>query len=512
MGDQLKEKTAQSLMWGGVNNGGMQVLSLLAGIVMLRLLTPADWGLVGMLAIFSAIAGNLQSSGFSTALVNERDPQPEQYNSVFWFNTLCSFAIYLLLCAAAPLIARFFHQPELVWLSRVIFLSFFFSSFGIATNAYMTKHLMMREQAIVALTSLIVSSAVGIAMALAGMAYWSIAVQQVCFALLSAVGRFYYVPWRPRWGFSLAFIRQSFGFSMKILVTTIVNSINQNLLTIVLGRLFRSPRVVGNFFQAYKWDQMAFQTVSGMLAQVAQPVIVTVKDDGDRERRVFRKMLRFTALLSFPVLFGLSMVSEEFIVVTIGTKWIDCVPLLAILAVGGAFMPFYTLYQQLVISHGRSDLNMWLGILQVAGQLGAVYASHRYGITAMVVAFTAFTVGWLGVWVVCGRAVLRVRLRDAAADMLPFLAVAAAALTAAYFLTRPIAGLALGPRLTAPDGTQLPSYLTLLLLLVARIVAAATLYYGMLRLLHVQILSECMQFAKQKFSNLERKSSENNPS
>ena len=480
--DNLKEKTARGLMWGAVNNGTMQVLNLLIGIIVLRHLTPEDTGLVGMLAIFSAIAGNLQSSGFSTALINEKEPTAAQYNSVFWFNVLMSAAIYVVLCCSAPLIAWFFHQPRLTDLSRFLFLSFFISSFGISTHAYMVKNMMNREITIINITALIVSGSTAIAMALSDMAYWSLAWQQVVNSTVLVLGRFFYVKWRPSLHFSFNYIRQTFSFSMKILVTMVVNTINQNMLTVIFGRLFRDARVVGNFFQAYKWDSMAFQTVGGMLSQVAQPVLVSVRDERDRELQVFRKMLRFASFLSFPALFGLALVAREFILCTIGPEWTDCVSLLQILCISGAFMPLFTLYQNLVISHGRSDVNMWLNIGQIALQLVIILLFYRQGITMMVVAYTLFNMLWLAAWQPFARRIIGLRWLDMLRDTVPFLLIAAAVMGATYGLTAHFS----------------PLTAQLWLLLLVRVLVAAALYYALMRLLHVAILQECLQFLKNK--------------
>ena len=461
-------------MWGAVNNGTMQVLNLLIGIIILRQLTPEDTGLVGMLAIFAAIAGNLQSSGFSTALINEKEPTPQQYNSVFWFNVLMGGLLYAVLFCSAPLIAWFFHQPRLTDLSRFLFLAFFISSFGISTNAYMVKNMMNREITIINITALVISGLTAIVMALNDMAYWSLAWQQVVNAMVLVVGRFWYVKWRPTLRFTLDYIRQSFSFSMKILVTMIVNTVNQNMRTVIFGRLFRDARVVGNFFQAYKWDSMAFQTVGGMLAQVAQPVLVSVRDERDRELQVFRKMLRFASFLSFPALFGLALVARGFILCTIGEEWIHCVPLLQILCLSGAFMPIYTLYQNLVISHGRSDVNMWLNIGQIVLQLVVILLFYREGITTMVVAYTIFNIVWLAAWQPFARRIIGLRTIDLLKDVLPFMLIAAAVMTATYFITLAITNQ--------------------WLLLAVRIVVAAALYYATMRLLNVAILRECLQF------------------
>ena len=476
--ENLKDKTAKGLMWGAINNGTMQVLNLLIGIIILRQITPEDTGLVGLLAIFAAIAGNLQSSGFSTALINEKQPTAQQYNSVFWFNILMGGLLYVILFCSAPLIAWFFHQPRLINLSRFIFLSFFISSFGISTNAYMVKNMMNREITIVNLTALVISGSVAILMAINDMAYWSLAWQQVVNSTILIIGRFYYVKWKPSINFTFDYIRQTFSFSMKILVTMIVNTVNQNMLTVIFGRLFRDARVVGNFFQAYKWDSMAFQTVGGMVGQVAQPVLVSVRDEKDREQQVFRKMLRFTSFLSFPALFGLALVAREFILCTIGWKWIECVPLLQILCISGAFMPVYTLYQNLIISHGRSDINMWLNIGQIALQLGVILAFYQQGITTMVMAYTTFNILWLLMWMIFAKRIIGLRIVDTAKDMLPFVLCGGVVMLITYYSTRMIANI--------------------YLLLTVRVVIAAALYYGVMRLLNVVILRECLQYIFKK--------------
>lgn len=476
--ENLKEKTAKGLMWGAVNNGTMQVLNLLIGIMILRKLSPEDTGLIGMLAVFSAIAGNLQSSGFSTALINEKKPTAAQYNSVFWFNILMGGLLYAVLFCSAPLIAWFFHQPRLTDLSRFLFLAFFISSFGISTNAYLVKNMMNREITIINIAALLLSGTTAIVMAQNGMAYWSLAWQQVVNSLVLVLGRFYYVRWKPSLRFTFDYIRQTFSFSMKILVTMIVNTVNQNMLTVIFGRLFRDARVVGNFFQAYKWDAMAFQTVGGMLSQVAQPVLVSVRDERERELQVFRKMVRFAAFLSFPALFGLALVAREFILCTIGEKWIDCVPLLQILCLSGAFMPLFTLFQNLVISHGRSDVNMWLNIGQILLQLVVILLFYRQGITVMVIAYSLFNILWLIAWQPFARRIIGLRMTDLLRDTVPFVIISAVVMLAVHYATLPVENL--------------------WLLLLLRIIVAAALYYAAMRLLNVAILRECMQFVFKK--------------
>ena len=485
--DNLKEKTAKGLLWGALNSSTMQVLNLVFGIFLARMLSPHDYGIVGVLAIFSLIAGNLQSSGFTQGLTNIKRPTANDYNSVFWFNVSVSIVCYVVLFFCAPLIAWFFHSDELVPLSRFVFLGFLISSFGITRNAIMFKKIMARERAMTGFISLLISGACGIVLAYNGMAYWSLACQSVLFVLIQNICRYYYTRhlWRPSLRVDFTPIKKMFPFSVKILITTIINTINNNVLTFIFGNLF-PMKTVGNFSQAMKWDTMAYTTISGTIEQVAQPILVEIANDKDRELRVFRKMMRFTAFLVFPCLFGLSLVAEEFILVTISAKWIDSVPLLQILCIGGAFMPFYTMYQHLVISAGRSDIYMWCNIGQIILQIAIILAFHSFGIVMMVIAYTAFTIAWLGVWHIFAKRLIGIRYRDLFKDIAPFMLASAGVMVVTHYLTTLLSN-SIAPYIASPY-----------ILLPLRVVIAAALYFCVMKLARVKIMDECISYVKRR--------------
>ena len=473
----LKEKTAKGLLWGALNSGSTQLLNLIFGIFLGRLITPAEYGIVGVLSIFTLIAGNLQSSGFTQALVNLKAPRNEDYTAVFWFNTLTSFVLYALLFLSAPLIARFFHQPCLVEVSRFVFLSFVISSFGIAHNAYMTKNMMNRELAIIGAIALLCSGGVATFLAFYGFSYWSLAWQQIIYITVLNIGRYYYTPWRPSWHFTFEPVRKMFGFSVKILITNIINTLSNNILTLLFGRLY-PIKAVGDYSQAYKWNTMASAFVANAVGQVAQPVLASVKEEHGRSVRVFRKMLRFTAFLSFPAMFGLAIISNEFILLTIGKRWIDTVPLLQMLCIGGAFVPFYTLYQNVAISNGRSDIYMFCNIAQIVLQLVIIGFFYHLGINTMVMVYTLFTIAWLFVWQWTTRRIIGLRFREVIKDVMPTLCIALLVMATTYFVTL--------------------SLHHLLLLLICRILIATLLYAAIMKVLHVEMMDELLLFIKKR--------------
>lgn len=492
MSESLKQRTAKGLFWGAMNSGTMQVLNLIIGIVLARLLTKADYGIVGVLTIFTAIAGDLQSAGFTQGLVNIKHPTHRDYNAVFTFNVAVSVVMYTILFFCAPLISYFFRQPCLTDVSRLVFLTITISSLGIAHGGYMTKNMMNRELAIIGVAALLSSGTVGVLLAFMGKGYWALAWQQITFISVLNVGRYYYVrEWRPRLTSDLMPVRRMAPFAVKILVTKIVNTLSNNVLTVIFGRLFPISSV-GSYSQAYKWDTMANSLVANTVGQIAQAVLVeaapeqpstsNLKPDtshlpsqtANSQLAVYRKLLRFTCFFSMPVMLGLALVSHEFILLTIKEEWESCVPLLQALCVSGAFMPVYVMYQNLVISQGRSDIYMWLNIWQIVLQIVVILCFHSYGMYVMVCAYSALLILWLLPWHHYAGRLIHYRWRDMMLDMTPFFLAAAGVMVVTYYATVMVQ--------------------SLWLLLATRVCLAAILYYVVMKVAGAEILKECERF------------------
>ena len=424
----LKEKTARGLFWGGVSNSVQQLLNLFFGIFLARLLTPADYGMVGMLSIFSLIASTLQESGFTAALANKKDAGHSDYNAVFWFSTLMGLTLYVVLFFCAPLIAGFYHTPELTPLARYSFLGFLISSTGVAHYAVIFRNLKVKENAVVMLVALAVSGMVGVLMAWQGMAYWGIATQSIVYVCCVTALRWHYSGWRPTYHWDFRPLRGMLAFSSRLLVTNVFQHINYNLLSVVLGR-FYAAREVGFFNQSNKWNYMGYSVIQGMVQGVAQPVLRQVDDDRKRQVRVFRKMLRFVAFVSFPCLLGLSLVAPELITIAITDKWARSAGLLRMLCVGSAFIPLQNLYSNLIVSRGRSDVYMWNVIAQGVVQVAVALTCYRLGMERMVMCYVAVNIGWTFVWHWMAWREIRLRLWDALRDTVPFLLIAAGTMT-----------------------------------------------------------------------------------
>ena len=430
----LKDKTAKGLFWGGVSNGVQQILALLFGIFLSRILSPGDYGMVGMLTIFTGFANALQESGFSAALTNKLDIKHEDYNSVFWFNIVVGIGLYVILFFSAPLIAVFFDQPDLLWVSRIVFLSFLFGCFGTAQAAYLFKNLMVKERAKIDIYALLLSNTAALIMALNGMAYWGIAIQGVLYIGLGTFLRWYYSPWRPTFSFNLQPLREMFPFSARLLLTNLFSQMSTNIFSILLGK-FYTVQQVGYYSQGYKWMNMGGSFITGMISGVAQPIFAQVSYEKERQVQVLRKMIRFTAFISFPLMFGMALVANELILITVTEKWAPCVPILQLLCVWGAFSPICELYKNIVISHGKSNIYLYANVIFGILQILLLIMMLPYGILWMVAAYVLAYLCWLLVWHCFASHLIGVRLYHVIRDILPYFLITLSALSCAWWVS-----------------------------------------------------------------------------
>lgn len=476
----LKAKTASGLLWGGISNGAQQLLNLMFGIFLARLLSPADYGMVGMLTIFTLIASALQESGFISGLNRKQTVSAADYNAVFWFNVCCSLTVYAVLFCAAPLIAAWFRQPELIPLSRLSFLSFVISAFNTAPRAWLFRNMRVRETALLSVVALVVSGLTGVVLAWQGFAYWGIAVQNLVFCFMLTVGSWWYSEWHPTWHIDFKPLRGMLAFSLRLLATNIFTHINNNIFSIFFGRLY-GERTVGYYNQANKWTGMGYTMLTGMVWSVTQPLFARLSyQEPERMQQVFRKMLRLTAFLSCPALFGLALVAPEFITVAITDKWLPSAELMQLLCIGGAFVPVVSLYANFVVSQGKSNVYMWNTVTLCVVQLLLLVLLHPFGVRTMVIAYVVANTLWLLVWHYFVHRLIGLSLVHALRDILPFALLASVAMAVAWLAARGFAE-------------------QLVLSLLIKVFVAAAVYIVLLRLLGAQIMRECMEFVRSKF-------------
>lgn len=476
----LKEKTAKGLFWGTISSGLQQILSLVFGIVLARILSSEDYGMVGMLAIFSAIASTIQDSGFSVALINKKEINDKDYNAVFWFNILVGVVIYLLLFFSAPYIAEFYNKPSLVSLSRFLFLGFLFGGWGISHNAILLKKMMVKEKAIIDIISLVFSGSIGIIMALYGYGYWGLAVQSTSYTLMGTLLRWYYSPWRPSLPVDFLPLKGMFSFSIKLFFTNIFSQVSNNIFSVLLGK-FYSASQVGYYSQGYKWMTIGHGFIGGIMNGVAHPVLVQVKDEEERQKKIFRKMLRFGAFISFPLLLGLAFVAKEFIIITVGTKWLPSVLFLQLFCVWGSAAYIWNLLVNLLMTFGKSDIYMRGMILFGILQLAIVACLFSFGIYPMVVAYIfSFFLGLLG-WQQYANKLIGISLWEMLRDVLPYISITLFCFGVAWCLTR--------------------TFENVYILFILKVLISAVIYIGILWVSKSVIFRESLEYLLRRWRN-----------
>lgn len=498
----LKERTARGMLWSILGNGAQQVVVMLIGIALARMLDVAEYGLVAMLTVFSLLAANLQEGGFTSALAVRKEATHEDFNSVFWCSAMMSAAIYGMLWWCAPYIAAFNHAPELTLLARVMFVGFFITSLGISHVAWLFRNLRVREKTTAQVSASIISGLIGMGCAWQGCGVWSLIAMDLSYKLVHTALAWYWSAWRPTLHIDLRPAWRMFGFGSRLLLTNVLTTLNNQLLQGILGHYYPSAQV-GQYSQANKWNTLGINVLGGMMNSVAQPVLAQVGDDGERQTRVFRKMLRFTSMLAFPAMMGLALIAPEFIPLVLGAKWAPCVPYLQVLCLGGAFTPICSVFSNLMISKERSDyhlvttsvflicqLGLVLAFTSLAGRGGqiaetpswivAITAHAEVGLMPLLIAVAALQPLWLVSLAFAARRLGVVRMEVLAYDVAPFLLVAM--------------GCCLGGWIGAVLSTSHTFGILML-----KIVFTASLYCVVMAKARVEVFYEALEFLNRKF-------------
>ena len=437
-GQNLKTKTARGLFWGGMNSGLQQFIGIVVGLVLLNRLTPGDYGIVGMLAIFTAIATTMQEGGFKAALINRGEIRSEDHNSVFWFTVSVSACLYLILFFLAGPIARFYNQPELVKVSRVLFLSFFFVSCSISSDAWLLRKMMIRRRATIDISGALVAGLVAVVLAVKGFGYWALVAHSVLQSFTTSLLKLLFTEWKPNLKITFKPVWEMFPFGFRLVAAAFVTQIQTNIFSVILGRAYTKTEV-GYYSQGSKWSGMINHVFGGMITSVGQPVLVVAQDDADRRRAIFRKLTRFAAFTSFPALLGLGLIAPEFINL-INPEFAPSVPIMRIYCLYFIATVIQTLFNQAAMATGRSDRYLTFTLINAALQIATALLSYRYGLVAMAAAVTVVNYVAVIIWLLLLKNILGLRLIDLLKDTVPFFAIAAALIAAAYFAFAPVQG------------------------------------------------------------------------
>lgn len=332
-------------------------------IIMARILTPADYGLVGMLAIFIAVSQSIIDSGFSQALIRKQDRSEIDNSTVFYFNIGVGIVLYFLLFFSAPLIARFYDEPLLIPITRVIGLSLVFNSLTIVQRALLTINLDFKTQAKASFVGVILSGIVGIVLAHTGFGVWAIVWQQIVNLSAITILLWFFSHWKPIWGYSWKSFWELFGFGSKLLASGLLDTIFKNLYLIVIGKFFKASDL-GYYTRAHQFTDFASSNITGIFQRVTYPILCTIQNDDARLSDVYRRLLKTSAFIIFPLMMGLAAVAKPMIISFLTEKWLFAALLIQILCFSQMWYPVHAINLNLLQVKGRSDLFLKLEIIK----------------------------------------------------------------------------------------------------------------------------------------------------
>ena len=434
---ELKDRTAGTLKWNTIDRIATQVLYGLSGIVLADILSKKDFGLVGVLAVFQAFAILFVDSGFGAALLQKKDPDEDDYSTVFWFNLGVSIAVYAVLYLCAPLIADFFGAPELTALSRVMFLTFVLTGLGIVQTNRLMKQMDVKQIAVADLFALSVSACLGIALAVAGFGAWAIVWQSVTLAGLKSGWLWMKGNWTPRAVFSRRSLIDIRRIGLSVFISQLFNTLFLNIYQFVIGKWY-SLTLLANYSQADKWSKMGSASLSQILTSSFVPLLAKVQDDIATFHRYMKRIDRFTALLAFPALTVVAACGESIFHFLFGTKWDEAIPLFQILCIRGIGTVFISLYSNFMMALGHGRQIVWVEIVKDATTAVALIATvFSMSLEALVWGqFAATAATWVAAGIIAASTT-GYSLKDLLKDMGPFALAAFAAAIAIWLVPIP---------------------------------------------------------------------------
>lgn len=359
MADSVRSQLLHGVAWNFVEKVLMRGASFVIGIILARLLSPSDFGLIGMLAIFVAISGVFIEGGFAKALIQRKDCKDIDFSTAFVANVTMSLVIYVVMFLAAPYIADFYNEPILTDLTRILSLNFILGSFNIVQRAKLMAAVDFKSLAQINVISVLISGAVGISMAYYGLGVWSLVGQTLCSTVVLIILFPTYSKWKPSIRFSKESFKQLFGFGSKLMVTGIYSVILNNISTICIGRFYKSGQL-GFYTRASQFSEIISSTLYDVLGNVTFPVLSHLQDDHERLLIVYRRSLFLTALVIFPLMILCAMLSRPMVIILLTEKWLPCVVLMQWLFLARLFTPLSAINMNILNAIGRSDLFMKL--------------------------------------------------------------------------------------------------------------------------------------------------------
>lgn len=378
----LKDKTVKGVAWSGIDNVAHFGVSFIVSIVLARLLSPDDYGLLGIITIFTAVCQTLINGGFTSALIRKKDATEDDYNTVFIVNFVMSLSLYVLIFVCSPLIAEFFRREELIALTRVSSFGMIIGALAMVQQTRLTKRIDFKTQTKITITTSVTSGIIGIIMALTGFGVWALVVQVLMTQSLRTVLLWLANKWIPKLRFSSESFHELFGFGWKMMISGLIDTVWKELYQVVVGK-FYSPATLGQYTRAKQFSTLFSSNLTSVIQRVTYPVLSNIQDDKERMVAAYRKIIKITMFVTAISMFFLGAISEPLLYCLIGPKWHEAAVYLPLICITGSTYPLHAINLNMLQVQGRSDLFLGLEIVKKIIGIAPLSVCVFYGILPM---------------------------------------------------------------------------------------------------------------------------------
>lgn len=384
--DNLKQKTKKGLYWSAASNFANQGMRFVFGLILARLLSPDAYGVIGMLTVFLCIVQVFIDCGFSQALIAKQDRTQTDFSTEFFFNIGIGLIGYCLLFISAPFIAEFYNMPLLTSVLRVVGLGVIINSLCVVQSAQFAIRLDFKTPAKLAVITNIFSGVVGIFLAYCGYGVWALVFQQIAGNFLNGILLWILAGWRPTLEFSRDSFRYLWSYGSKILASSLIQQVYDNLYPLVIGKFF-SARQLGLYSRAQGFATLPSSNISGILGNVSFPILSKINNDSLRLMRIYRQMIETAAFIIFPLMLGLFAIADPLVKVLLNQQWYDCIIILQLLCCALLWQPISAINLSILKVIGRTDIILKLEIIKRIAGIISIVCSIPFGIIGMCIGY-----------------------------------------------------------------------------------------------------------------------------
>ena len=367
----LKQKAASGMVWTALQKYSTMFIGFISGIILARLLTPYDYGCIGMLSIFMVLAESFIDGGFGSALIQKKRPTQEDYSTIFWWNIGMALLMYAVLFVCAPAISRFYKIPLLCDVLRVQGLVLFIYAFNIVQRNQLRKKLNFKVLSIVTITTSLIALGTTIFMAYNGFGVWALVAQNLIGAAIPAIVFWFFIKWRPVFVFSIKSLKELFSFGFYMFLGHLLNQFGQKIQGLLIGKVY-NPSTMGYYSKAEGTEKLASHSISGIMTQVTYPLFAEVQDDKVALGNVIKRMTVTLAYITFPLMFILLLCAKPIFVLLYSDRWLQSVPYFQVLCIAGLAGCLQAVNLQSIAAIGKSKVLFWWTLFKRVVGIGAI--------------------------------------------------------------------------------------------------------------------------------------------